>query len=177
MYLDHTQIDTRRPGRTALIFDSLDRPQMAYTLWDDSLKFRCFEAGVWRVFDLQVPNVSALDIVPDRDAQPLIAYTTSAGVFIAHGVDVVGQADEPRPSPRLTPVLRPTVVRGVMYLPKGTSSSPSPSCLLDISGRIVMALLPGPNDVRALAPGVYFVRQASGVRRDAASVTKVVVTR
>ncbi len=40
-----------------------------------------------------------------------------------------------------------------------------------------MNLQPGANDVRALAPGVYLVRQASSVRRDASSVTKVVVTR
>jgi hypothetical protein len=31
--------------------------------------------------------------------------------------------------------------------------------------------------VRALAPGVYFVRAASGAKREALSVTKVVITR
>jgi hypothetical protein len=30
--------------------------------------------------------------------------------------------------------------------------------LLDISGRRVIDLLPGANDIRALVPGVYFVR-------------------
>jgi hypothetical protein len=49
--------------------------------------------------------------------------------------------------------------------------------LLDISGRKVMDLKPGQNDVRAMAPGVYFVRGASGVKHEASSVTKVVVTR
>jgi len=33
--------------------------------------------------------------------------------------------------------------------------------LLDISGRTVMDLSPGPNDVARLAPGVYFVRERS----------------
>ena len=49
--------------------------------------------------------------------------------------------------------------------------------LFYISGRKVMVLLPGANDVRHLAPGVYFVREASGVKREASSVRKVVVTR
>jgi hypothetical protein len=40
-----------------------------------------------------------------------------------------------------------------------------------------MELRPGVNDVRALAPGIYFVREASGVKREASSVRKVVVTR
>jgi len=40
-----------------------------------------------------------------------------------------------------------------------------------------MSLYPGPNDVRALAPGIYFVRKAYGVGREASSVTKVVLTR
>jgi hypothetical protein len=52
----------------------------------------------------------------------------------------------------------PTVVRGVLLLPQSASSSPSASCLLDIAGRNVLDLHTGPNDVRALAPGVYFVR-------------------
>ena len=39
-----------------------------------------------------------------------------------------------------------------------------------------MDVKPGSNDVRALAPGVYFVREASGVGREASSVAKVVVT-
>jgi hypothetical protein len=49
--------------------------------------------------------------------------------------------------------------------------------LLDVSGRKVLDLRPGPNDVRALSPGVYFVREATGVKREASCVTKVVVTR
>jgi len=48
---------------------------------------------------------------------------------------------------------------------------------MDAAGRKVMDLRPGANDVRALAPGVYFVRQASSGKRDASSVTKVVIAR
>ena len=50
--------------------------------------------------------------------------------------------------------------------------------LLDITGRKVLDLRPGANDVRALAPGVYFLReepQASSFKPQ--TVRKIVVTR
>jgi len=54
-----------------------------------------------------------------------------------------------------------TVVRNVLFLPEATGHKlQTASSLLDIGGRRVMDLRPGPNDVRALAPGVYFVREA-----------------
>jgi hypothetical protein len=40
-----------------------------------------------------------------------------------------------------------------------------------------MSLRPGANDVSGLTPGIYFLRQASSVMRDASSITKVVVAR
>jgi hypothetical protein len=72
----------------------------------------------------------------------------------------------------------PTVIRGVLFLPgdRGPETGDR-SALMDVSGRKVMDLHAGANDVRALAPGVYFLRQASGVIRDAPSVTKVVIAR
>ena len=73
---------------------------------------------------------------------------------------------------RRAPSRGPTIVRGCLFLPGSTSSSAS--WLLDGAGRKVMDLLPGANDVRALSPGVYFVRAAGG---EQSSVTKVVVTR
>ena len=72
----------------------------------------------------------------------------------------------------------PTVVRGVLFLSEVPSRKPQAASLLDISGRKVMNLRPGANDVRALAPGVYFVReepQAASSKPQA--VRKVVVTR
>jgi hypothetical protein len=71
-----------------------------------------------------------------------------------------------------------TIVRGTLNLGvDGRQHSAYMADLLDISGRKVMDLKPGQNDVRAMAPGVYFVRGASGVKHEASSVTKVVVTR
>jgi hypothetical protein len=77
-----------------------------------------------------------------------------------------------------TPNRVATIVRGVLWLAPSPSASSSPGRLLDVSGRKVVDLRPGPNDVRSLAPGVYFVCPASGVKRDASSVvTRVVISR
>jgi hypothetical protein len=52
--------------------------------------------------------------------------------------------------------LLPTIVRGVIYLP---SVSGALSVLFDIAGQKVMTLHPGANDIRHLAPGVYFINK------------------
>jgi YVTN family beta-propeller protein len=59
------------------------------------------------------------------------------------------------------PVVAPaaTVVRGVINLQPPVAGRQSLAVLLDVAGRKVLALSPGENDVRALAPGVYFVRE------------------
>jgi hypothetical protein len=60
-----------------------------------------------------------------------------------------------------------------LFLMEATSLKPqAASWLLDISGRKTPKLLPGPNDVRVLAPGVYFVREAQA---QAQAVRKVVI--
>ena len=51
-----------------------------------------------------------------------------------------------------------TVARGVLWLTPATSFKPQATSLLDISGRKVMGLHPGANDVSRLSPGVYFAR-------------------
>jgi hypothetical protein len=53
-----------------------------------------------------------------------------------------------------------TVVRGVLLLP--ASLPTADRSLLAIDGRKVLDLHSGVNDVRALAPGVYFIREATG---------------
>jgi phosphoribosylformylglycinamidine (FGAM) synthase PurS component len=88
------------------------------------------------------------------------------------------------PSPAIAEMTKPevrrtnngaTIVRGVLFLPgdrrPGTGDR---AVLLDISGRKVAELRPGANDVRALAPGVYFIREEMNAEeRD--RVTKVIV--
>ncbi|MFO7651911.1 MAG: hypothetical protein R6X13_11295, partial [bacterium] len=70
----------------------------------------------------------------------------------------------------------PSIVRGVLMSLRPTAYG-SRQELLNAAGRKVMELRAGDNDVSHLAPGVYFVRRASSVRREASSVTKVVITR
>ena len=82
----------------------------------------------------------------------------------------IEQADN-RPLPNVTG--EASVIRGVLFLPRSLDPSIHRS-LLDITGREALGLKPGANDVRGLAPGVYFVREAQA---QAQAVCKVVVTR
>ena len=81
----------------------------------------------------------------------------------------------------------PTVIRGVLHLPRDMGAGHDPIALgesglcpkpqlLDVEGRKVMDLKPGANDLSRLAPGVYFVREAQ-VQAQAQTVRKVVLTR
>jgi hypothetical protein len=77
---------------------------------------------------------------------------------------------------RRTP-LEVSLVRGVLRIGDSRQNTGYRAELLDITGRKVMDLAPGANNLRRLPPGVYFVRRASGVERETSGVTKVVVQR
>jgi hypothetical protein len=90
---------------------------------------------------------------------------------------VLGGVSGSRPEPGTAARPAPTVIRGVLYVPEASSHKPQAASLLDASGRKVLDLHPGANDVRALAPGVYFVRekpQATSPKPQA--VRKIVLT-
>jgi DNA-binding beta-propeller fold protein YncE len=58
-----------------------------------------------------------------------------------------------------SPASGPSIVRGTIFLPGVPAGRRHGSTvLLDAAGRKVAALVPGPNSVSSLAPGVYFVR-------------------
>jgi uncharacterized delta-60 repeat protein len=60
----------------------------------------------------------------------------------------------------------PTIVRGVLNLGAYSKQHTAYKAeLLNVTGREVLHLKPGANDVSRLAPGVYFARSPSGVRR------------
>ncbi len=84
---------------------------------------------------------------------------------------VTGVAERP-PAPRnVQPIA--TVVRGLLVLGDCPRTGIVPKAvLLDISGRKVMDLKPGPNDVSRLSPGVYFVRKTQ-----TQAMRKVIVAR
>jgi len=96
------------------------------------------------------------------NAGVLIAETTAVG--IAEPQQVEGEQTRNGAS----------VVRGVLNLGVGSRQNTAHRAeLLDVSGRKVLDLHPGANDVRALAPGVYFVREARA-QAQAQAVRKVI---
>ncbi|HTW90766.1 MAG TPA: hypothetical protein VMH22_03575 [bacterium] len=68
-----------------------------------------------------------------------------------------------------------SVIRGVLCVPASSVMRGASCALLDISGRRVLDLHHGTNDVRALAPGVYFVREGLGTRGEGLGKTRKVV--
>jgi len=81
-----------------------------------------------------------------------------------------GTSDRPTETPRPAGPF-PTVVRNVLLLPEAPTSE-DPYWMLDAAGRKVMQLRLGENDVRPLAPGVYFLHEAR-----TPMIRKIVVTR
>ncbi len=57
-----------------------------------------------------------------------------------------------------------TIAHGVLYIPETETTKGQYPTLLDAAGRRAMDLRTGPNDVRHLSPGVYFLRREAGVR-------------
>jgi hypothetical protein len=91
------------------------------------------------------------------------------------GDTVPGVAESHKP-PASSRGLGASIVRGVLFPPgdRGLGTGDR-SVLMDVSGRRVMNLRPGANDVRALAPGVYFVREVHA-QAQAQAVRKVIIT-
>jgi len=94
-------------------------------------------------------------------------------------IDSVAAGVEEAPNAEVRTTNAPTIVRGVLVLDAVGSRQNAAyrAELLDISGRRVLDLTPGANDVSRLSPGVYFVCEASGVKRVAPNVIKVVLER
>jgi len=128
---------------------------------------------------------------PDFMASGQNVFSHSAGlgcidVDRATGVAVVS-ACTPPPLPHVSveegsksqaPGLKPTatIVHGVLNLQSAIYNRQSEVALLDVSGRKVLDLEPGANDVSQLTPGVYFVK-AVGEGSSTAYVHKVAVLR
>ncbi len=124
------------------------------------------------------------DIAADSAGHAYVVWQVGSGEVWFSTNNPAAIAEETSNAELRAPNSGPTVIRNVLFLPRdmteirsGISDRVPRPTLLDIGGRKLMDLKPGANDVRALAPGVYFVRQAASVKRDASSVTKVVVTR
>jgi len=138
----------------------------------------------WRT-DSLIPGENFVCCVP-LEAQAAITNNLGLGTPFAGNLEVypvyrVGFASavEESPKPQATsPKPQATVVRAVLNL--GVDSRQQTGYraeLLDAAGRKVADLHPGANDVRALAPGVYFVRERLAVGGGRSAVRKVVVAR
>lgn len=162
---------------SSIVIDRLNRPCIAYTRPGLVFAYRD-DGGQWRSRTVSddTNSASSVSIALDHDGQPLVAFSTTDGLWLAHGVDIVGQSEERQGSMVLSSRLTATIVGRVLHVPN--SPSGIRTSLLDMCGCRVADLCPGANDVSGLAPGVYFVRrdpQATSHKPQA--VTKVVITR
>jgi len=141
----------------------------------DSGAVRSADAGVtWADISAGLGDVrvTCLEFV-QRDGDALIAGTRGASCWLR---DVSTGVEDARRVVRAS-TRAPTIVRGVLRIgsqPTADGSRPGIE-LLDAGGRHAMKLKPGENDVRRLAPGVYFVREAQAQAQTQA-IRKVVVT-
>ncbi len=85
---------------------------------------------------------------------------------------------EPQPPVAFEPAAA-SIARAVLFLPEASGVKRGASCvMLGASGRKVMDLTPGANDIRHLAPGVYFVRgKGSRSQGSEGPSRKVILTR
>jgi hypothetical protein len=81
----------------------------------------------------------------------------------------VGSLEETSNAELRTTNSGPSVARGVLRLP--VSQFTIHSSLFDMTGRRVMSLVSGPNDVSALSPGVYFVAASTAGKSHLQRVT------
>lgn len=124
--------------------------------------------SVRRIFSIAEPIFSpnclgALLVWTQGDAPP---YKVMWGYF-GYPIGV-----EERTTTNTRPVLQiPTVVRNVIFLPAANSGQVLGG-LFDRTGRKVMDLKAGANDVAHLSPGVYFVHPALGQEAGKVIITK-----
>jgi CubicO group peptidase (beta-lactamase class C family) len=131
--------------------------------------------GVCTYVALSRRDNSGVIALTNGDANQVYNNLRGQVVPALHGF-AVGIAEEPGPSVNWKP--RSSFVRGVLELGVDSRLKTGHMAeLLDAAGRNVLGLHLGANDVSRLAPGVYFVRQASSVMRDAPSLSKVVIAR
>jgi len=113
--------------------------------------------------------------VSDGGGGAIITWLDDRGLYAQRVADGAGIA-EAMNDERGVMSAGPTVVRGVLFLPIASSRKLQAASLLDVSGRVVMDLHVGANDVSQLAPGVYFTRGVQA-RARVQSIHRIVITR
>jgi hypothetical protein len=162
--------------------------------WWDNVKYN--SVAEWESAGAQTGNIDSLPGFVDPDSEDL--HLAQGSACIDHGTPDSAAADDyddnPRPlgagfdigafeyvpvalaGPGVPGVHRTrgsaTVIRSVLLTGDGSSTSSGPNWLLDATGRRVLKLLAGANDLGQLSAGVYFVR-----RPDVAVTDRIVVVR
>lgn len=128
--------------------------------------------------DVRVDSDAATDVNPTLTTLGVTEHwciwqSNRSGNWDLYGSYVYATGVEERREPQAMSHNREqTVVRGVLLLGEAPSRKPQAASLLDISGRHVLELHAGANDLGRLSPGVYFVPEAK-----ARALRKVVVAR
>jgi YVTN family beta-propeller protein len=168
-------------GPCALYYDSLNNSVLCACAYDNSVAvIDCEQDSVVTTIAVgEQPIAMAWNPI---DMRTYVANREGLSISVLRDSLRVGLGGQPQASSRKP---QATVVRSVLFLNElgtrsGLSDNPvmSRAVLLDISGRTVVGLKAGANDVRHLAPGVYFVReepQAANPKPQA--IRKIVVAR
>ena len=175
-------IDTRGDTVVARIATAASR---ALSCFDRTGRYLFCFSNYMRVYDTQTDSLVGacplslppLSVTPNPEQGRI--YVGCKDVILVYPDVPPGVEETPNAEVRATKS-GPTVVRDILYLPLASGvERRASSVLLDAGGRKVLDLKPGANDVRALASGVYFVRQqdSRGQGFDDSRVAKVIVTR
>jgi photosystem II stability/assembly factor-like uncharacterized protein len=135
----------------ALLVDP-DNPTTVYAgTYNAGVSVSTDGGSTWEAMNegLDVLKILSLGIRPG--AEPVLYAGTDGGAVYRTEL-YTGVAEQPAPG-RARPRGCPTLVRATLRLPGNL-----PAALHDATGRSVMMLAPGENDVRALPAGLYFVR-------------------
>ncbi len=118
-----------------------------------------------------VPGMGTANIAATGARAHVLFYDNREGNFeIYHKRNLAaGAVAELSSSTVQLPGRNSTIVRRTLNLPSASCSLQSPIALLDATGRKVLDLRPGPNDLSRLSPGIYFLDTPVADRRPATS--------
>ncbi len=135
----------------ALVVDP-DNPATVYAgTYNQGVSVSTDGGATWTAMNdgLDVPKILSLGLRPG--AEPVLFAGTDGGAVFR--TDILTGIREQPGSVFTKPCGPATLVHATLRLPGNT-----PAVLLDATGRKVVDLAPGKNDVRQLGPGVYFIR-------------------
>jgi hypothetical protein len=163
---DSMVVDTgAAPNACRVCSDSCEVRHLAYFAADGRLIYAT-NADTWRREVILGPPVLALGGIArdgERPVVALIAADSTIQLARRYAAGVLERQVTTRTRGNCA-----TVARGCLFLP----GRPGHQTLFSFMGRHVEDLHPGPNDIRHLSPGIYFIREES-----ARTTRKVIVTR